>query len=201
VIELGASAGDALRRDETSGAWVPDRSRADFAVVMALVEGGASDDEIRAVFEGYPEGIGERYDEIGERADAYLRRTITRARELSVAHTRVAARIAGVYVSTSDGRTESVRMRLEPAAFQTCAPGGSPSAPALPAYLTVYASQRSRWEALFDAAGLVVPDPTDVHDTQRQAFGLNGEVIALELDDDPQRANPVRRILAADGAA
>jgi hypothetical protein len=54
------------------------RSEADLAVVRALVNAGASDDDIVEIFEQYPAGIGER---TAERGLHYLQHTIDTARD------------------------------------------------------------------------------------------------------------------------
>ena len=53
------------------------RSEADFAVCAALARAGATNDEIRAVFQHYPIGVEGKY---AERGDGYLARTIGKAR-------------------------------------------------------------------------------------------------------------------------
>lgn len=50
------------------------RSEADEAVIVALLKSGATDDEIRAIFQTYP--IGEKYREKGPLGDQYLAHSI-----------------------------------------------------------------------------------------------------------------------------
>lgn len=56
------------------------RSEADQRVITALVRAGASDDEIRAVFDHYPIGQQGKYAEKGRHGAQYLRHSIARAR-------------------------------------------------------------------------------------------------------------------------
>ncbi|GIV81690.1 MAG: hypothetical protein KatS3mg051_1044 [Anaerolineae bacterium] len=58
-----------------------ERSEADQAVIAALVLRGASDDEIRAVFEHYPIGKEGKFHDKGPHAVHYLAHSIQRARE------------------------------------------------------------------------------------------------------------------------
>lgn len=61
------------------------RSEADFSVCLSLVYAGASDDEIRAVFQHYPIGEQGKYAEGG---DQYLALTLGKARAWADAHPR-----------------------------------------------------------------------------------------------------------------
>lgn len=57
------------------------RSEADQRVITALLRAGASDDEIRAVFDHYPIGQQGKYAEKGRAAAQYLAHSIARARQ------------------------------------------------------------------------------------------------------------------------
>lgn len=55
------------------------RSEADEAVIVALLSKGATDDEIRGIFQSYP--VGQKYREKGAAGDKYLAHSIARAKE------------------------------------------------------------------------------------------------------------------------
>jgi len=74
-----------ITKGHTQGA---DRSREDFSVICRLVETGLSDDEIRAIFEGY--AIGEKFREYGK-GDRYLALSIGKARGATTKKNRDAA--------------------------------------------------------------------------------------------------------------
>ena len=57
-----------------------ERSESDQAVITALIGQGASDDDIRAVFQHYPVGQAGKYAEKGRHADTYLATSIANAR-------------------------------------------------------------------------------------------------------------------------
>jgi hypothetical protein len=61
--------------------------------------------------------------------------------------------------------------------------------PALPKYLRATAGS-TRWDAIFDSVGLVLPDLADPKDVSEQTAALRGEVITVETDEAR-----VRRIL------
>lgn len=67
-----------LIRDGSTNGY-PSRSERDAAVVTALVNAGATDGQIRGVFESFPGGVGDKYGEKGNGA-RYLERTIAFAR-------------------------------------------------------------------------------------------------------------------------
>jgi hypothetical protein len=183
MIERGPTVSDFARRDEASGAWIPDRSRADFAVTMALVKAGASDEEIESVFLAYPEGIGAR---AREKSAGYVARTIAAVRR--VAPYRRDARITDVRVTEFMGGSVRVSILLEP---RDC-DGGTAE------WLAVVAPPRGntmRWDALFAAADLDTPDLSDRADIEQQSFALLGAAVTLEIDPHPDRTHAVSRIL------
>lgn len=57
-----------------------DRSRIDQSVITSLCRAGASDDQIKSVFDHYPIGTAGKYSEIGRNAEKYLAYSISSAR-------------------------------------------------------------------------------------------------------------------------
>lgn len=192
MIERGPTIGDGLvRRDEASGAAVADRSRFDFALIVGLVDAGCSDDEVRAIFEAFPEGCGQRCAKIGSRAPAYLAQSVARARAAMAQRTRAVVKVDRLFVSYDDaGGVASLRLGLEPCAPVKRGPH------ILPAYLTLRADCPERWDAAFAAFDLATPDPRDAPDTESQARWMVGGTAVIEVDEFG-----LRRILPHAGVA
>jgi putative DNA primase/helicase len=91
----------------------PSRSEADMAVILALVNKGISDQDIKSIFENYP--IGSKYHEHPS-PDKYLTHSIQKAKELS--HLTEDERMDPLFISGALTKSDSGNYQLNIVPFQ-----------------------------------------------------------------------------------
>jgi len=91
----------------------PSRSEADMAVILALVNKGISDQDIKSIFENYP--IGSKYHE-HKSPENYLTHSIQKARELS--HLTEDERMDPLFITGALTKNESGKYHLDIVPFQ-----------------------------------------------------------------------------------
>jgi putative DNA primase/helicase len=91
------------------------RSEADQAVITALVHKGVGESDIKAIFQSYPNGIGEKYKDHSS-PDEYLSHNISKAKEMS--NLTPAEMLDPLFISGSISKDKNNRYQLNVVEFE-----------------------------------------------------------------------------------